>query len=207
MQVDATSNRACPREGDEPPDFGQAFDGSGNQQQLAPGQPLLWSAQNRLTQVNIITRADTENDAERYAYDSSGQRLRKTAMAMSRADAHKRDVRYMPGLELRSDNATGEELEVIVVQAERCAVRCLHWVSGRTSGIENDQLRDSVDDTKVLQCLSLSPVLKFPRLRVQRQRVVPRVFVGRHHRKPVEPMRGRRCQACCPGPKPHRPAK
>jgi hypothetical protein len=62
----------------------------------------------------------------------------------------------MPGLELRSDTATGEELEVIVVQAGRCAVRCLHWVSGRPSGIENDQLRYSVDDTKVLQCLRLA---------------------------------------------------
>ncbi|WP_296188282.1 RHS repeat domain-containing protein [Pseudomonas sp. UBA1879] len=147
FDVDATSNRALIKtEGSAPPDFASGFDASGNLQYLLPGQKMLWDARNRLTKITPVSRNGAEDDAEHYAYDSSGQRARKVGISAARAASHTREVRYLPGLELRSDTANDEQLEVIVIQAGRCTVRCLHWLSGRPAGIENDQLRYSVDD-------------------------------------------------------------
>ncbi|WP_341960301.1 RHS repeat-associated core domain-containing protein [Pseudomonas sp. RC10] len=147
FEVDATSNRALIKtEGSAPPDFANGFDAGGNLQRLSPGQAMSWDARNRLTKIIPVSRKDAEDDAEHYLYDSSGQRVRKVGTSPVRAAAHTREVRYLPGLELRSDTANDEQLEVIVIQAGRCTVRCLRWLSGRPADIENDQLRYSVDD-------------------------------------------------------------
>lgn len=147
FEVDGTSNRALVKlAGSAPPDFASSFDASGNLQRLSPGQAMSWDARNRLLKVTPISRKDADDDAEHYVYDSSGQRVRKIGTSAARAASHTREVRYLPGLELRSDSANDEQLEVIVIQAGRCAVRCLHWLSGRPADIENDQLRYSVDD-------------------------------------------------------------
>ncbi|RAU43107.1 MULTISPECIES: RHS repeat-associated core domain-containing protein [unclassified Pseudomonas] len=147
FEVDGTSNRALVKfEGSAPPDFASGFDASGNLQRLSPGQTMSWDARNRLLKVTPVSRKDADDDAEHYVYDSSGQRVRKIGTSAARAASHTREVRYLPGLELRSDSANDEQLEVIVIQAGRCTVRCLHWSSGRPAGIENDQLRYSVDD-------------------------------------------------------------
>jgi len=147
FEVDGTSNRALVKlAGSAPPDFTSGFDASGNLQRLAPGQTMSWDARNRLLKISPVSRDDAEDDAEYYVYDSSGQRVRKIGTSAARAALHTREVRYLPGLELRSDSASGEQLEVIVIQAGRCAVRCLHWLSGRPADIENDQLRYAVDD-------------------------------------------------------------
>lgn len=147
FEIDGSSNRALVKLADSaPPDFASGFDASGNLQHLSPGQTMTWDARNCLLKVTPISREDAEDDTEHYVYDSGGQRVRKIGTSAARAALHTREVRYLPGLELRSDSANDERLEVIVIQAGRCAVRCLHWLSGRPADIENDQLRYSVDD-------------------------------------------------------------
>ncbi|SDW95688.1 insecticidal toxin complex protein TccC [Pseudomonas syringae] len=147
MLVDTQSNRALPwSEGDAPPDFDKKFDANGNQQVLVAGRALYWDSRNRLIKADAVTRSDQPNDGEHYAYDAGGKRLRKTSFAMARTVQHIRDVRYLPGLEIRTDSATGEHLEVITLQAGRTNVRYLHWVQGKPDAINNDQLRYSVDD-------------------------------------------------------------
>lgn len=147
MQIAEDSNRSLPwHEGEAPPDFGTQFDANGNLQTLTAGQPLRWDARNRLLEVNALTRTDGANDHERYAYDASGMRLRKTATAQAKTVQHIREVRYLPGLEIRTDSATGERLEVITLQAGRANVRYLHWPDIKPDGISNNQLRYSVDD-------------------------------------------------------------
>jgi insecticidal toxin complex protein TccC len=147
FEVDATSNRALIKtEGSAPPDFANGFDAGGNLQRLFPGQTMSWDARNHLTKITPVSRKDAEDDTEHYVYDGSGQRVRKVGTSTARAAAHTREVRYLPGLELRSDTAKDEQLEVIVIQAGRCTVRCLRWLSGRPAAVENDQLRYSVDD-------------------------------------------------------------
>jgi insecticidal toxin complex protein TccC len=148
MRIADDSNRALPwRDGDAPPDFAMQFDANGNLQTLTAGQSLHWSARNQLLEVNALTRTNGDNDRERYAYDASGMRLRKTATAQAKTVVHTREVRYLPGLEIRTDSATGEHLEVMTLQAGRANVRCLHWIEqGKPDGIQNDQVRYSVDD-------------------------------------------------------------
>lgn len=147
FEIDGSSNRALLKLADSaPPDFASGFDASGNLQYLSPGQTMAWDARNRLLKVTPVSRKDADDDAEHYVYDSSGQRVRKIGTSTARAASHTREVRYFPGLELRSDSANDEQLEVIVIQAGRCAVRCLHWLSGRPADIENDQLRYAIDD-------------------------------------------------------------
>jgi insecticidal toxin complex protein TccC len=147
MAVDQQSNRALPwADSETPPDVARGFDAGGNLQSLAPGQPLYWNGRNNLARIDTVTRASGVNDSESYFYDNLGQRLRKTAVAAAQSVIHTREARYLPGLEIRTDTATDEHLEVVVIQAGRCSVRCLHWVSGGPDGIENDQLRYSLDD-------------------------------------------------------------
>jgi insecticidal toxin complex protein TccC len=147
MAVDQQSNRALPwADSETPPDVARGFDAGGNLQSLAPGQPLFWNGRNNLARIDTVTRASGVNDSESYFYDNLGQRLRKTAVAAAQSVIHTREARYLPGLEIRTDTATDEHLEVVVIQAGRCSVRCLHWVSGGPDGIENDQLRYSLDD-------------------------------------------------------------
>ncbi|MEX5570181.1 RHS repeat-associated core domain-containing protein [Pseudomonas syringae] len=147
MIVDTQSNRALPwSQGDAPPDFDKQFDANGNQQALVAGRALHWDSGNRLIKVDAVTRSEQPDDGEHYAYDASGQRLRKTAKAMTRTFQHQCDVRYLPGLEIRTNSATGERLEVITVYAGRTNVRCLHWLEGKPDAIDNNQFRYSIGD-------------------------------------------------------------
>lgn len=147
MQIAAHSNRALPIPANEvPPDLEAGFDSGGNLQALAPGQTLLWDAAGQLAQVNALTRENDEADSEIYRYDSAGQRLRKVGTRRTKVLEHVRDARYLPGLELRTNTATGETLDVISVPAGRCNLRCLHWQGRPRAGLANDQLRYSVDD-------------------------------------------------------------
>ncbi len=147
MVVDTNSNRTLTwSEGEAPPDFSTQFDANGNLQTLTAGQPLRWDVRNQLLEVKAMTRTVGADDSERYAYDATGMRLRKTATAQAKTVQHTREVRYLPGLEIRTDSATGERLEVISLQAGRTNVRHLHWVEGKPDAIANNQLRYSVDD-------------------------------------------------------------
>lgn len=147
MAVDDLSNRAVIwQQGDPAPDFATLFDSAGNLQQLAPGQPLHWDNRNQLCKLDTVTRKDADNDGEWYVYDGSGQRVRKAATASAKSVGHSREVRYLPGLELRTDSTRNEYLQVITLQAGRCAVRCLHWENGKPDEVANDPLRYSFDD-------------------------------------------------------------
>ncbi|WP_241091194.1 RHS repeat-associated core domain-containing protein, partial [Pseudomonas viridiflava] len=85
------------------------------------------------------------NDEERYVYDGQGQRVRKLNSAQASGRTLINEVRYLPGLEIRT-TADGEILHVLTVQAGRNGVRVLHWEAGKPEGITNDQVRYSLTD-------------------------------------------------------------
>ncbi|WP_315832805.1 SpvB/TcaC N-terminal domain-containing protein [Bradyrhizobium prioriisuperbiae] len=139
------SNRALPeRDGQLPgePDIAAGFDANGNLKQLQPGQSLFWNSRNQLMRVRPVVREDGEDDSESYVYDARGMRLRKVSTTRAANRTHTAEVRYLPGLEIRSDTASGERLlHVINVHAGAGNVRVLHWETGKPEDIENDQIR------------------------------------------------------------------
>lgn len=145
--VDEHSNRSLFDDG-SPIDFAKGFDANGNQQDLAPGQAMRWDTRNQLRQVTQVVRDDADgrdDDVEIYLYDGNGQRIRKVRRAKTRNDENISEVRYLPGLEIRT-RSTGEQLQVVTVRAARCGVQLLHWEHGQPKGIDNDQLRYSLAD-------------------------------------------------------------
>ncbi|WP_248745263.1 RHS repeat-associated core domain-containing protein, partial [Pseudomonas sp. MWU12-2037] len=56
------------------------------------------------------------------------------------------EVRYLPGLEIRTREGIGEVLQVICVQAGRSAMQVLHWETPPPSGIANNQYRYNLTD-------------------------------------------------------------
>ncbi len=144
MQVAAHSNRSIKeRPGAE---LDELFDARGNLLELQPGQSLQWNGRNELTEVVQVARSGAPGDREFYHYDHEGMRVRKCRTAAAKSIIHSAEVRYLPGLELHSNSATGENLQVVSVQAGRCSVRLLHWDSPPPSGVDNDQLRYCFDD-------------------------------------------------------------
>ncbi|WP_223448755.1 MULTISPECIES: RHS repeat-associated core domain-containing protein [Pseudomonas] len=124
----------------------ESFDARGNLLELQPGQRLLWNGRNELAQVTQIARIDGADDLERYVYDGEGMRARKARMTAAKSIVHSAEARYLPGIELHSNSATGEQLQVINIQAGRCTVRLLHWDSPPPAELDNDQLRYCFDD-------------------------------------------------------------
>lgn len=147
MQVAADSNRAVALHDSTTPLLDpSSFDANGNLQQLANGQSLRWDAYNQLSQVITLHRNDGADDVQCYVYDGSRQRVRTLARFKAKALNHIRETRYLPGLETHHDSATGEQLQVIHLQAGRCTVRCLIWSDGKPDDIDNHQLRYSLTD-------------------------------------------------------------
>ncbi|EJL99746.1 RHS repeat-associated core domain protein containing protein [Pseudomonas sp. GM16] len=141
MCIDPNSNRGVRwRTGDDLPDFDTLFDRHGNQLELKQGSTLQWNARDELESVPLVTRKNSNSDAEHYRY-SQGQRVFKCHEWFTDTTRHFHQVRYLPGLEIRTKD-NGEELHVITLGN----ARCLHWVSGRPGGIENNQLRYSLKD-------------------------------------------------------------
>lgn len=142
MAVAEYSNRSLLM-GDGAVDFAGGFDANGNQQQLAPGQWMLWDTRNQLHQVTQVVREapdGQDDDVEIYIYDSEGQRVRKVRRAKTGGGEQISQVLYLPGLEVRTQT-TSEELHVVTAQAGRNHVRVLHW-----AGIGEDQWRYSLND-------------------------------------------------------------
>jgi len=140
----AQSNRCLPViNGVEPSeeDFRNSFDSSGNLLNLQPGQSLRWDLHNQLREVSPVA-----NDREGYVYGADGMRVRKVRSTQTNARTLISEVRYLPGLELRTHSGTGEALQVITVQAGRSSVRVLHWESEPPKDIANDQYRYSLND-------------------------------------------------------------
>ncbi|WP_223529620.1 RHS repeat-associated core domain-containing protein [Pseudomonas sp. GL-R-19] len=145
----AHGNRCLPvLEGVEPgeDDFRRGFDGNGNLLNLQPGQALAWDLRNQLREVRPVERDSGLNDRERYVYGADGMRLRKVREAHTNARTLIAENRYLPNLELRNDSGTGEELQVISVQAGRSSVRVLHWDSQPPKDSANDQYRYHLND-------------------------------------------------------------
>ncbi|MBX8490226.1 RHS repeat protein [Pseudomonas cichorii] len=143
------SNRSLLVENDQPPseeDIAAAFDANGNLLQLQAGQTLSWDLRNQLQEVKPVVRESGIDDSERYVYDTSGQRQRKVRTTQAKAVSHVAEVRYLAGLEVRTDTATGEILHVITVQAGRNSVRVLHWQAGKPAELANDQYRYGLSD-------------------------------------------------------------
>lgn len=141
LSIDPHSNRGVRWAPGQPvPDFDTLFDRHGNQQAVQPGQALHWNARDELTSVTLIHREDGRHDAEHYRY-SQGLRVFKRHQTYTANTEHFHQVRYLPGLEIRTrDN--GEELHVISVGN----ARCLHWAQNKPKGVDDDQLRYSLDD-------------------------------------------------------------
>ncbi len=137
--IDAKSNRGVRwQTGDEPPDFGAWFDPHGNQRRLHHGPSLHWNGRDELEHIDLVLRKDSANDAEHYRY-SQGVRVFKRHETFAPGANHFHQVRYLPGLEIRTrDN--GEELHVISLGN----ARCLHWVT--TPPVANNQLRYTLQD-------------------------------------------------------------
>ena len=144
MRVAPDSNRSLP-EGESDADFAAGFDANGNLQALVRGQSLSWDARNQLRQVTSIKRDDGPDDTETYVYNSKGQRCRKVNSAHTGSRTLTCEVRYFPGLEIRTET-NGEILHVITAQMGHNSVRVLHWAANKPAGIDNDHVRYSLSD-------------------------------------------------------------
>ena len=94
----------------------------------------------------MVRREDGPDDTECYFYDSPGHRLRKVRLTETARRTLRAEVRYLPGLEIHRDTATGEERHVLSVEAGLGRVRALHWVEKLPKGVRNDQLRFCLSD-------------------------------------------------------------
>jgi insecticidal toxin complex protein TccC len=136
------SNRSVADEGS----LVDGFDANGNQRELLRGQQMSWDIGNQLSRVTMVRREDGPDDSECYFYDSPGHRLRKVRLTETARRTLRAEVRYLPGLEIHRDTATGEEWHVLSVEAGLSRVRVLHWVANRPMDIRNDQLRFCLSD-------------------------------------------------------------
>ncbi|WP_458374563.1 RHS repeat-associated core domain-containing protein [Pseudomonas laurylsulfatiphila] len=143
------SNRCLPERNGRPPteaEIAAGFDANGNLRELQAGQAMEWDLRNQLTVVRPVVREETEDDYERYVYDGGGQRVRKLRANQSNARTLISEVRYLPGVEIRSHGGTGEILHVITASAGSNSVQVLHWVAGQPEDIANNQVRYSLND-------------------------------------------------------------
>jgi len=146
LKVDAHSNRSLHVvDPDNPPDIGKGFDANGNMLHLEGAQQMHWDARNQLQRVTQVLRVHGPHDDETYVYSASGERLRKIRVQQARAVTHVAEVRYLPGLELRTDTATGEVLHVVTVQTGTSRIRRLHW-EARRKALPAAQWRYSAND-------------------------------------------------------------
>ncbi|WP_415759696.1 RHS repeat-associated core domain-containing protein [Pseudomonas sp. LT1P18] len=133
MRVSKYSNRALVQKnnGDLPTEaeIAAGYDPNGNKRLLLPGQALSWDERNQLQRVEQVVRIDLPNDAENYIYDHAGQRQRKIRTTLASRSVRSHEVRYLRGLEIRTDNE--KVLHVINVQTELCDVRVLHRIDQR----------------------------------------------------------------------------
>jgi insecticidal toxin complex protein TccC len=143
------SNHCLPEREGRPPteaELADGFDANGNLRELQAGQRLNWDLRNQLREVRPVVREDTEDDRECYVYDGNGQRVRKVHSSATNARTIHREVRYLPGLEIRSHGGTGEMLHVISASAGSNSVQLLHWVAERPDEVPQDQMRYSIGD-------------------------------------------------------------
>jgi insecticidal toxin complex protein TccC len=143
------SNRCLPDRDNRPPteeELANGFDANGNLRELQVGQSLTWDLRNQLREVRPVVREDKEDDCECYIYDGGGQRVRKVRSSLTNARAVLREVRYLPGVEVRSHSGSGEILHVISASSGSNSVQVLHWVSAPPDQMAQNQVRYSLND-------------------------------------------------------------
>ena len=146
MVVAERSNRSMPILDESTlPDISAGFDMCGNLLKLAGARALEWNTANQLQRVTQVVRGSGTNDHEVYVYAADGQRRRKVHVTQAKALNQVAEVRYLPGLEIRTDTAKGEVLYVTTVQGGRSGVKYLHWQPG-TKARSTPQVRYSVND-------------------------------------------------------------
>ena len=126
-------------------DIDSGFDGNGNMRYLQPGQSLYWDGANQLRQINPVVRAEQADDCEYYHYDGTGQRCLKWRRTKADGLYQYAQVRYLPGIEVRT-NSANEELHVITLTTATGSARVLHWKSTPPAGIGNSRLRFGLSD-------------------------------------------------------------
>ncbi|OZI34110.1 hypothetical protein CAL29_11175 [Bordetella genomosp. 10] len=155
--VSRASNRAvCTAnyQGPTPDNIDNYFDGAGKNICVDgnPNQPMYWTPLHQLYCVVTAYRSPNRlsvdwnnSDREQYAYDGAGQRIRKYGSSKAGGIWNHTDARYLPGLELRNDTGTGEQLEVIVLND---GARILNWPNGtpKPADIPSLQLRYQYSD-------------------------------------------------------------
>jgi insecticidal toxin complex protein TccC len=147
LTLDPSSNRCVQwRKGEASPGFDLSFDAGGNPLSLpSSGQLLNWNPRNQLQSVTQVRRQDGDDDAEHYVYDFQGLRVRKQQRNQAASVTHVHEVRYLPGLEIRTLDDR-EELHVCTLHDLGINVRGLYWIKGRPDEIEQGQLRYSLED-------------------------------------------------------------
>ncbi|POA34478.1 MULTISPECIES: RHS repeat-associated core domain-containing protein [unclassified Pseudomonas] len=146
MRIDEHSNRGVRwEEGDPEPIFDELFDPNGNLLLLQRGQPLNWNARDQLAKVTLLEHSNGLSDDEEIYVYSQGVRVYKHHVWHTPSATHSQEVLYLPGLEIRTCS-DGQQLHVITLSTGAGSVRCLHWVVGKPTDIEPDQLRYHLGD-------------------------------------------------------------
>ncbi|MGJ0639246.1 RHS repeat-associated core domain-containing protein [Xenorhabdus bovienii] len=151
MTVSDRSNRAVLSTLTEnPAEVDVLFTAGGQQNQLQPGQELVWTPRGELLKVVPVVRNGQVSDQESYRYDADSQRIIKTHVQQTANSSQTQGTLYLPGLE-RHTTTNGtmvkEVLHVITIgEAGRAQVRVLHWENGKPGAISNDQVRYSYDN-------------------------------------------------------------
>ncbi|WP_166225815.1 RHS repeat domain-containing protein [Pseudomonas atagonensis] len=145
MCIDPASNRGVRWKSGTPiPDFTRLFDPAGNLLALQSGVPMSWNTRSEMENVILLDRnGSSANDAEFYRYSQS-ERVYKRHETHTTKVSHFHEVRYLPGLEIRTKD-NGEELHVITLDVGPGGARCLHWAQD-PQNIGADQLRFTLAD-------------------------------------------------------------
>jgi insecticidal toxin complex protein TccC len=141
--IDPHNNRGVRwQSGDAEPIFREHFDTHGNQLKRQPGTlPLEWDSRDQLSRTILLRHSNGLPDDEEICRYSEGERIYKCSLTHTPSITHRREVHYLPGLEIHT-RSDGQQLHVIVLPD----ARCLHWTSGQPEDIEIDQLRYSLND-------------------------------------------------------------
>ncbi|MFO2464140.1 RHS repeat-associated core domain-containing protein [Pseudomonas sp. 15FMM2] len=147
MTVGAHSNHFLPEvDGAAAPGLGEGYDRCGNLQVLEGVSRMEWGVRNQLTHLIQIARQGEGDDEERYEYDAAGQRIRKRRLFKASGRIHTAEVRYLPGLEIRHDSATGEQLNVLNLAVGTTTVRVLQWDRHPSGVVQPAQIRFGLTD-------------------------------------------------------------
>lgn len=142
-QIDGDSNRLG----------GMDYDGSGNPEALEHLRALRWNSRNQLASADVIQRQGAPNDAEYYAYDAAGQRVRKTSETLINQQNRVLEVvdtLYFENYQIqrirRGNRVLQERNSLTVREQELLVAVALAWPVKRRNDLPNRQLRFQLGD-------------------------------------------------------------